>query len=136
MIRSLAFAAALLAAAAPAVQAHAGKPARPGPASPRSVIDRCGSGPESEVGGLRECIDRATGVQDRRLNRAYRAALARLKPARQRSLRVEQRAWLRERDDCPFSRENDGADFVYLVAECVHDHTRDRADALERYPSR
>ncbi len=48
----------------------------------------------------------------------------------------EQRAWLKGRDDCPYSREADGADFVLLVADCVYSRTRDRADEMERYRGR
>lgn len=123
MIRALAVAALLL-AAAPASQA----------AEPPSAIDRCGTGPEGDsTPAVAECIYRAAEVEDARLNRAYRAALARLTPKQQQALRVEQRAWLKGRDDCPFSRDEDGAEFVILVANCVFEGARDRADELERY---
>ena len=126
MIRVLALAALLL-AAAPAAQA----------AEPPSVIDRCTSGPEG--GGnpyAVDCINRQFDIEDARLNRAYQAALARLAPKPRQALRVEQRTWLKGRDDCPYSREADGADFVLLIADCVYSRTRDRADELERYGGR
>lgn len=115
-------------------------PAVPNPAqagAPSSVIDRCASEPDGDSNGVAvACIYRQVDIEDLRLNRAYKAALARLTPAQQTSLRVEQRAWLKARNDCPFSREADGADFVLLVADCVYQRTRDRADELERYPRR
>lgn len=129
MIRVLALAAAVLLTPAVPSPAQAGAPA--------SVIDRCTSEPDGDSNGVAvACIYRQVDIEDLRLNRAYKAALARLTAAQQRSLRVEQRAWLKGRDDCPFSREEDGADFVLLVADCVYQRTHDRADALERYPVR
>lgn len=129
MIRTFAVAAALLLTVAVPNPARAG--------APSSVIDRCTSEPDGDSNGVAvACIYRQVEIEDVRLNRAYKAALARLSPAQQRALRVEQRVWLKGRNDCPFSRENDGADFVLLVADCVHQRTRDRADELERYPRR
>lgn len=130
MIRVLAAAALLLLTAVAPVQAQPGTP-------PQAVIDRCTSGPDGGSNGVAvECIYRQVDVEDVRLNRAYKAALARLNAAQQKSLRAEQRAWLKGRDDCPFSREEDGADFVLLVADCVYQRTHDRADELERYRRR
>jgi len=122
MIRIAGLAAVLILAAAGAAQAAA-----------PSVIDRCTSQPGGDNNGsAAECIYLAADAEDARLIRAYKAALARLGPKGQKALQAEQRTWLKGRDVCPFSREADGADFVLLVANCVYEHNRDRADDLER----
>ena len=128
MMRFLVVATALLLSAAPAAQAQAAPSKRP------SAVDRC-----MEAGINMEilmCVSDLTQVQDVRLNRAYKAALARLGPERRTALRSAQRAWIVSRDaECgAYNDEEQYGQQGKIEAEvCVLDQTRERAGELERY---
>jgi len=127
-MRFLVVATILLLSAAPAVEA------RPKPSTRPSAVDRC-----MEAGINMEilmCVSDLTAVQDARLNRAYKAAVARLGPERKAALRTAQRAWIVSRDaDCgAYADESQYGRQGRIEAEvCVLDRTRERAHELERY---
>ena len=126
---------ALMIAAAPVAVAQAPKPAKP--AKPVSALDRCLATPEGmSTYGMIDCIGKEVGVQDARLNRAYQAALMRLERPRQKAaLQKAQRAWIAFRDaDCAAYVDEDWGSMARVESnQCVLDHTRQRADELERY---
>ncbi|MCA0356460.1 MAG: lysozyme inhibitor LprI family protein [Proteobacteria bacterium] len=126
---------ALMTAAAPAAVAQAPKAAKPAKAV--SALDRCLATPEGmSTYGMIDCIGKEVGVQDARLNRAYQAALMRLERPRQKAaLQKAQRAWIAFRDaDCAAYVDEDWGSMARVESnQCVLDHTRQRADELERY---
>ena len=126
---------ALMIAAAPAAVAQAPKPAKPAKAV--SALDRCLATPEGmSTYGMIDCIGKEVVVQDARLNRAYQAALMRLERPRQKAaLQKAQRAWIAFRDaDCASYLDEDWGSMARVESnQCVLDHTRQRADELERY---
>lgn len=125
MIRAFAVAALLLAAPTADAQGR----------HPRAIseeVDRC---PEQSDMGLMACASAAYDREDARLNRVYKATLARLKPARQASLRDEQRRWIKDRDEaCAefYDEARNGRQGPIHGQVCEAEMTRDRADALER----
>jgi uncharacterized protein YecT (DUF1311 family) len=127
-MRILVVATVLLLSAAPAAQAQAAPSKRP------SAVDRC-----MEAGISMEilmCVSGLTQVQDARLNRAYKAAMAPLKPERKTALRSTQRAWIASRDaECgAYADEAEFGQQGKIEAEiCALDRTRERAGELERY---
>ena len=129
MIRVLAVATALLALAAPAAQAQGRRP----PPSPMERCDRAG-GPNIEI---MSCIADYADQEDARLNRAYKAAMARLRTPREKiALRDVQRAWIKDRDaECQsyLDEAQYGRGGGIEAQRCVYDWTRDRADELERH---
>lgn len=126
---------ALMTAVAPAAVAQAPKAAKPAKAV--SALDRCLATPEGmSTYGMIDCIGKEVGVQDARLNRAYQAALMRLERPRQKAaLQKAQRAWIAFRDaDCAAYVDEDWGSMARVESnQCVLDHTRQRADELERY---
>jgi uncharacterized protein YecT (DUF1311 family) len=124
----------LLAAAAP-VAAQTPKTAKP--IKPATALDRCLATPEGQsTFGMIDCISKEAAVQDARLNRAYQAALMRLERPRQKAaLQKAQRAWIAFRDaDCAAYVDEDWGSLARVEANrCVLDHTRQRADELERF---
>ena len=59
--------------------------------------------------GLLDCEGRRFQAADAKLNGAYKAAMASLPPDRQSALRLEQRAWLADRDPgCEAEATKDG----------------------------
>lgn len=126
---------ALMTAAAPAAVAQAPKAAKPAKAV--SALDRCLATPEGmSTYGMIDCIGKEVVVQDARLNRAYQAALMRLERPRQKAaLQKAQRAWIAFRDaDCASYFDEDWGSMARVESnQCVLDHTRQRADELERY---
>jgi uncharacterized protein YecT (DUF1311 family) len=129
---------ALWTAAAPVALAQASKPAQaPKSAKPATALDRCLASPEGmSTYGMIDCIGAEVRVQDARLNQAYQAALMRLERPRQKAaLQKAQRAWMSFRDlDCASYVDEDWGSMARVESnQCVLDHTRRRADELERY---
>lgn len=126
---------ALLAAAGPEATAQTLKTAKP--AKPASALERCLATPEGQsTYGMIDCIGKEVAVHDARLNRAYQAALMRLERPRQKAaLQKAQRAWIAFRDaDCAAYVDEDWGSLARVEAnQCMLDHTRQRADELERY---
>ncbi len=81
-----------------------------------------------------DCLRAAKAREDARLNRAYRAALARIEAERRPQLREVQRLWIRYRDArCRFFYHRySGSSGLLDVEQCLLDETRRRADELER----
>lgn len=127
MIRTLAVATVLVLLAAPAADAQA---RRPRPLSVSEEADRCnGSNPE-----ILDCVARILDREDARLNRAYKAALARLRAPQQAALRAEQRQWIKDRDaECENEEDQGAAQASIYQTICHAEWTDARADELERY---
>jgi uncharacterized protein YecT (DUF1311 family) len=89
---------------------------------------------------LFQCFAGGRAAEDARLNRAYKAAMARLKtPARKLALREAQRAWIKDRDaECsPFYDETQYGRQGPLEGEaCIESRSRARADELEQMARR
>jgi uncharacterized protein YecT (DUF1311 family) len=123
MIRTLLVAAALVLLAAPAAGA---KPAR-------SVLDEIDHCPGENNMELLQCAGGISAREDARLNRAYKAALAKLTPPRQQALRAAERQWIKDRDaKCRAELDDGGAQAGIYATACVADMTRDRALELEQ----
>jgi uncharacterized protein YecT (DUF1311 family) len=135
MIRSVALAAALLLAAAPAAPAAAlaAMPSKPRPVSAVQQAARC----DGDAYEILDCISALLDAQDARLNRAYRAAIVQPEPGRT-ALRKAQRSWIRTRDaECnavidvgPDVRV--GLQGNIEVTRCLLKRTEARAAVLER----
>jgi uncharacterized protein YecT (DUF1311 family) len=62
-------------------------------------FSRCMEGSEGQsTYGMLECIGKEHQKQDAALNSTYKKLMARLKPARQKTLRRSQRDWIKRRD--------------------------------------
>lgn len=79
------------------------------------------------------CIGAETAIQDKRLNTAYKNAMAMLTPARQKELQAVQRLWLQFRDaNCKFAFDPDGGTMAHIdSSDCVMTMTAQRAHELE-----
>jgi uncharacterized protein YecT (DUF1311 family) len=84
------------------------------------------------------CIAAETEVQDKRLNAAYKAALAKQTPARQKELQAVQRLWIQYRDaNCKFAFDPDGGTMAHVESTgCFMSMTAGRADELEALAER
>lgn len=123
MIRTLLVAAALVLGAAPAADAQAR----------RSILDEVDHCPGESNMELLQCAAGIGDREDARLNRAYKAALARLTPPRQQALRVTQRRWIKDRDaQCQAEFDGGGAQAGIYGTACVARVTHDRALELEQ----
>ena len=123
MIRTLLVAAALVLGAAPAADAQAR----------RSILDEVDHCPGESNMELLQCAAGIGDREDARLNRAYKAALARLTPPRQQALRVSQRRWIKDRDaQCQAEFDGGGAQAGIYGTACVARVTHDRALELEQ----
>ena len=85
--------------------------------------------------GMIECITAEAQRQDARLNKAYKAVMADLSPARKKQLLEAQRAWLKFRDaNCGFYYDPDGGTLARVNAnDCMMTATAERARELERF---
>ncbi len=123
MIRTLLVAAALVLMAAPAADAQ----------SRRSISDEVDHCPGESNMELLQCAAGIGNREDARLNRAYKAALARLTPPRQQALRVTQRRWIKDRDaQCQAEFDGGGAQAGIYGTACLARVTHDRALELEQ----
>ena len=85
---------------------------------------------------LRVCTNAEIGVQDARLNQAYKMVMQHLTPAQQGRLRTSERAWIAKKEkDCALERQPDAGGTLAFVetAECALDTTIQRRIWLERY---
>ena len=74
------------------------------------------------------CVNAATKVWDRRLNNAYRAALAGVDAGQRTPLQVAQRLWIQYRDaNCRFYAAREGSLRDVEAAECMRSMTQQRA---------
>jgi uncharacterized protein YecT (DUF1311 family) len=130
MIRSLAAATLVVLLAAPTVEAQARRPVPHSP-SANAALDRCdkrgGAHPE-RLGCVTQVLDR----EDARLDRAYKAALAPLKPPQQASLRASQKRWIKDRDSQCRGGYGGGGQAAIYANTCLAQATETRADELER----
>ena len=111
-----------------------------------SVLLLCGSAYAADNAALKTCMDSAsstadmvncnakqTKVQDDRLNRAYKTALAAQEGARKQQLQDVQRLWIKYRDaNCAFAGSATGGTIDQVNGTgCVLDMTQTRAQELE-----
>ena len=84
------------------------------------------------------CIGAETAVQDKRLNAAYKAAVAKQTPARQKELQAVQRLWIQFRDaNCKFAFDPDGGTMAHVEStNCFLTMTAERAQELEALAER
>jgi uncharacterized protein YecT (DUF1311 family) len=127
---------ALAAVSFTAAQAQPAKP-KPPAAKPSTNYERClASASGMSTAGMIECANAELRVQDGRLNNAYQSAILRLERPRQKvALQKAQRAWIAFRDaDCAALYDEDWGSMARVQANaCVLEHTRRRADELERF---
>ena len=85
--------------------------------------------------GMIECISTETQHQDGQLNKAYKALMAELLPARKAQLLEAQRAWIKYRDaNCAFHDDPDGGTLARVNANsCMLTATAGRARELESF---
>lgn len=106
----------------------------------------CSSAYAAENPALKKCMDTAnttadmvncnakqTKVQDDRLNRAYKTALAAQDDVRKQQLKEVQRQWIKYRDvNCAFAGSATGGTIDQVNGSgCVLDMTQTRAQELE-----
>ena len=106
----------------------------------------CGTAAAADNPALKKCMDganttadmvscnaKATKVQDDRLNRAYKTALAAQEGARKQQLQDVQRLWIKYRDaNCAFAGSATGGTLDQVNGSgCVLDMTQTRAQELE-----
>ena len=86
------------------------------------------------MAAMRQCTHEEWQRQERRLTRAYRAAMDSLGPRERRELRDVQRAWIRYRDArCDFIYDREGGSMAGLAAEtCKMEMAEHRAGQLWR----
>lgn len=127
--------------AAPPQPPQAPAPAQPDPAATaapeektsmtRASYQQCIDQTEGVTPAIQECVDEEYEYQDKRLNDAYKALLAKLPAARHDGLREQQRAWIKKRDaDCDSGPEP-GQGQVLEANACLLDMTAARAGELE-----
>lgn len=111
-----------------------------------SILLVCGSVYAADNAALKTCMDSAnttadmvncnvkqTKVQDDRLNRAYKTALAAQEGVRKQQLQDVQRLWIKYRDaNCAFAGSATGGTIDQVNGSgCVLDMTQTRAQELE-----
>ena len=111
-----------------------------------SVLLLCSSAYAADNPALKKCMDSAnttadmvncnamqTKVQDDRLNRAYKTALAAQEGPRKQQLQDVQRLWIKYRDaNCAFAGSATGGSIDRVNGSgCVLDMTQTRAQELE-----
>lgn len=110
------------------------------------LLSLCASAYAADNAALKKCMDsanttadmvncnaRQTKVQDERLNRAYKTALAAQEGARKQQLQDVQRLWIKYRDaNCAFAGSATGGTLDQVNGSgCVLDMTQTRAQELE-----
>ncbi|ONH57633.1 Uncharacterized conserved protein YecT, DUF1311 family [Pseudomonas cedrina] len=110
------------------------------------LLALCGTAAAADNPALKKCMDGAsttadmvgcnvkeTKVQDARLNKAYKAALAALEGNRRQQLQDVQRLWIKYRDaNCGFIGSATGGTIDQVNGSgCVLDMTQARAQELE-----
>lgn len=110
------------------------------------LLSLCASAYAADNAALKKCMDsanttadmvncnaRQTKVQDERLNRAYKTALAAQEGARKQQLQDVQRLWIKYRDaNCAFAGSATGGTLDQINGSgCVLDMTQTRAQELE-----
>lgn len=103
-----------------------------------AALDPCLEKAGGVTAKMIDCIGAETTVQDQRLNDAYKQAMVKLTPARQRELQAVQRLWLQFRDaNCKFAQDPDGGTMAAVEGTgCVMAMTAERAQELEAIAER
>lgn len=95
-----------------------------------------GDAAKGVTSGLLDCNGTEIDRQDARLNRTYRAVMARLGPHGRTKLRASERAWIGERDrSCRrAAKPSEGGTLASVIySGCILDRTIERTIWLERY---
>lgn len=110
------------------------------------LLALCGSASAADNAALKKCMDGANTtadmvscnakevkVQDERLNKAYKTALAEQEGARKQQLQDVQRLWIKYRDaNCSFAGSATGGTIDQVNGSgCLLDMTQTRAQELE-----
>jgi uncharacterized protein YecT (DUF1311 family) len=110
------------------------------------LLALCGSASAADNAALKKCMDGANTtaaqvscnakeakVQDERLNKAYKTALAAQEGARKQQLQDVQRLWIKYRDaNCSFAGSATGGTIDQVNGSgCLLDMTQTRAQELE-----
>jgi uncharacterized protein YecT (DUF1311 family) len=83
-----------------------------------------------------QCVVTEHGIQDARLNQAYRMVVTRLPAARRTALRISQRSWIRTRDQAcqrAYDQAGRGQASNLEKQSCLLHRTIERTMWLERY---
>lgn len=97
----------------------------------RPPYDTCISAAAGVTPEMQDCIATEYAYQDGRLNKAYKALMAKLDEAEKNTLRDQQRKWIVERDEKCFYDPDSGQAGRVDAAQCSLELTANRADALE-----
>lgn len=81
------------------------------------------------------CMGAENKIQDASLNKAYKALMVKLTPARKKSLQEAQRAWIKFRDaNCNYYEDPEGGTMASMMgSDCFLFTTATRARELERF---
>ena len=112
--------------------------ARAGEAKLSPALDSCLEKAGGVTTEMVNCIGAEIAVQDKRLNAAYKSALAKQTTARQKELQAVQRLWIQYRDaNCKFAFDPDGGTMAHVESTgCVMTMTAERAQELEALAER
>lgn len=97
-------------------------------ASAQQLTD-CGDIPASDVPATLDCLDGNYAILDKELNQAYKKLMSSLPEDQKKSLRDEQRKWLKKKAACKTKEESPRA-YVGQVA-CEVDETQKRITYLK-----
>ncbi len=99
------------------------------------TLQPCLDASQGITSNMLNCIGTETQLQDKRLNKAYKAVIAQLSSTRKKQLQDAQRAWLKYRDlNCTFYADPDGGTMASVIAsDCVMTNTASRAKELEGF---
>lgn len=98
--------------------------------------ESCMNTPDNQTtAGMLGCMSAEAAIQDARLNKAYKEAMAHLKPARKKQLQEAQRIWLKFKEaNCGFYYDPEGGSSAKLdAAICDMDMLARRAKELEHF---
>ncbi len=106
--------------------------------APSPALEACLDKAAGVTTEMVNCIGAEIAVQDKRLNAAYKQAMAKQTPARQKELQGVQRLWLQYRDaTCKFAFDPDGGTLAHVEStDCVLTMTQQRARELEALAER
>ena len=101
-------------------------------AADNPALKKCMDGANTTA-DMVSCNVKETKVQDTRLNKAYKTAIAALEGTRQQQLQDLQRLWIKYRDaNCAFAGSATGGTIDQVNGSgCVLDMTQTRAQELE-----
>jgi uncharacterized protein YecT (DUF1311 family) len=97
----------------------------------RPSYDACLKAADAAMTATQACIATEFEYQDARLNRVYKALMARLSSAGQAKLHAEERKWIAYRDSYCTDDDNGGQGYRLASNDCSLEQTAKRAAVLE-----